>query len=220
MKKNGTVKMLVLSAVSVVLCLVMLLGATFAWFSSEVTSKNNIISIGDFDLDIEWKDDGTNTQWADLTTTEVFLSTDKALMPGEHTKIVYVKVTNNNECDVDAILTICAPEGNQALEYHYTVLDMPVVQEGETPTEPTATYSQLTTTGTFDAEVNVLTTANGLIGAGEYKIVAIAFELPGGYEMPEPEEGTTVSLTTTFDILVRGTQHATTTTTSEPDPNP
>ena len=131
-----------------------------------------------------------------------------------------VKVTNNNECDVDAILTICAPEGNQALEYHYTVLDMPVVQEGETPTEPTATYSQLTTTGTFDAEVNVLTTANGLIGAGEYKIVAIAFELPGGYEMPEPEEGTTVSLTTTFDILVRGTQHATTTTTSEPDPNP
>ena len=43
---------LIISVTSILLCIVALCSATFAWFSSETTSSNNILTSGFFDFDI------------------------------------------------------------------------------------------------------------------------------------------------------------------------
>ena len=113
MKTNGTVKMLVLSAVSVVLCLVMLLGATFAWFSSSVTSAKNIISTGTFNVDIKYNnvdvvDSFSDDSFIDLVSASQLYNV--TLAPGDNTDVKYIKIQNNNDlilqrssCDSNSI---------------------------------------------------------------------------------------------------------------------
>ena len=54
MKKFSTKKALVLSVLSLCLCLAMLLGTTFAWFTDEVTSSGNIIQTGTLKVGMYW----------------------------------------------------------------------------------------------------------------------------------------------------------------------
>ena len=55
MKK--TLKSLVISVTSLLLCFVMLLGTTFAWFTDEVKSGNNVIQTGNLDIEMYWTKD-------------------------------------------------------------------------------------------------------------------------------------------------------------------
>jgi predicted ribosomally synthesized peptide with SipW-like signal peptide len=53
MKKRTTTKqMLFLSAVSLFLCMSMLIGTTYAWFTDSVSSANNIIKAGNLDVEL------------------------------------------------------------------------------------------------------------------------------------------------------------------------
>lgn len=52
MKKNATRNALFLSAISLLLCVSMLVGATFAWFTDEVTSGLNTIAAGNLDIEL------------------------------------------------------------------------------------------------------------------------------------------------------------------------
>lgn len=53
MKKNrSTKRALLMSALSMVLCLSMLVGSTFAWFTDSVTSSGNIIKSGTLDVEL------------------------------------------------------------------------------------------------------------------------------------------------------------------------
>lgn len=49
---NSTKKRLVLSVMSIILCIAMFIGATFAWFSDSVTSGKNKISSGTLDVEL------------------------------------------------------------------------------------------------------------------------------------------------------------------------
>lgn len=51
-----TKKSLWLSAVSIMLCAVMLLGTTFAWFTDNVTNKGNVIQAGNLDAELRYRD--------------------------------------------------------------------------------------------------------------------------------------------------------------------
>lgn len=197
MKKNGTVKMLVLSAVSVVLCLVMLLGATFAWFTNRVTSAGNIIRIADFDVRLEWKEAKAGSTYATLSTTAIFGADagadDAALLPGDYTKIVYIKVTNESDNAVNATVTFTlTPNTTSPLKYHYVVLNE----------EPTAdvTKAQLTEGNQIFTSFSPL--LNTQIDAHGVKIVAVAFELPSS----DDNQNSLIDTSTTFDIYVSGDQ--------------
>lgn len=50
-----TKKSLWLSAVSMMLCVVMLLGTTFAWFTDSVTNKDNVIQAGNLDVQFDYR---------------------------------------------------------------------------------------------------------------------------------------------------------------------
>lgn len=98
MKKNkGTKRALLGSVIVMLLCLAMLIGSTFAWFTDSAATDVNTIQAGNLDLLVQYrKDDGT---WADVDeTTELFKATeadgtDNLWEPG-HTEVVYLKVSN------------------------------------------------------------------------------------------------------------------------------
>ena len=55
-KQKSTKRALLLSALSLLMCVSMLIGSTFAWFTDSVTSSGNIIKSGTLDVTMEWKD--------------------------------------------------------------------------------------------------------------------------------------------------------------------
>ena len=61
------------SVLSLILCISMLLGTTFAWFTDSVTSENNIIKSGRLEAAMKWKNPGeTEEQWKDASTGAIF----------------------------------------------------------------------------------------------------------------------------------------------------
>ena len=94
--KKSTKRALLLSALSLLLCVSMLVGSTFAWFTDSVTSGNNIIKSGNLDVELEYKkvDNGVvSTEWASVKDkTDIF--NPKALWEPGHVEVVYLKVSN------------------------------------------------------------------------------------------------------------------------------
>ena len=92
MKKIGnTQKSLFFSAVSLLLCVVMLVGMTFAWFTDSVTNRNNKIASGDLDAQLMYSKDGST--WNEVKSdTKIF--DDGALWEPGYTEVVYLKVKN------------------------------------------------------------------------------------------------------------------------------
>ena len=96
-KSKHTKKALLMSLLSVVLCLSMLIGSTFAWFTDSVTSGNNKIVAGNLDIDLEYAtafdDDGKPTEWKSVEGVDNLFNPDALWEPG-HTEVVYLRITN------------------------------------------------------------------------------------------------------------------------------
>ena len=103
MAKNMTKKALISSVVSLLLCVSMLLGTTYAWFTDSVTSNNNIIKSGNLDIELEYlaADGDWDTVDAD---TNVFM--ESALWEPGHTEVVYLKITNQGSLAFDYKLSV------------------------------------------------------------------------------------------------------------------
>ncbi len=103
-RKNATRSALFTSIISLLLCVSMLVGTTFAWFTDEVTSGRNQIASGNLDVVLEYK-----TNWSDDWTivdqnTKIFK--DGALYEPGYTEVVFLRVSN---------------AGSLALKYNLTV---------------------------------------------------------------------------------------------------
>ena len=91
MNKKSTKRTLLSSVLSLVLCMAMLIGTTFAWFTDSVTSGNNIIKSGNLDIELEYYNEDTK-EWKTVEgASDLF--TSNLWEPG-HTEIVYLKLTN------------------------------------------------------------------------------------------------------------------------------
>lgn len=89
--KKSTKKALLMSALSLLLCMSMLVGTTFAWFTDSVTTNKNIITAGNLDVNLYYKTTAMN-DWAPVkANTNVF--SGNLWEPG-HTEVVYLKVVN------------------------------------------------------------------------------------------------------------------------------
>ena len=104
-KKRSTKRALLLSALSLLLCVSMLVGSTFAWFTDSVTSKNNIIKSGNLEVelyytyDVEVAKDPTSTAWAKVDSTTDIYGQDNLWEPG-FTKVAYFKVVNKGNLNL------------------------------------------------------------------------------------------------------------------------
>ena len=90
--KKSTKKALLMSCLSLLLCMSMLVGTTFAWFTDSVSSTNNIIKAGNLDVNLYWKT-SPNAEWAPVDANTNIFKTGTLWEPG-HTEVVYLKVVN------------------------------------------------------------------------------------------------------------------------------
>ena len=91
--RNQKAKALLNSVLSLVLCISMLLGTTFAWFTDEVTSTGNIIKSGTLDVEMLWNNDN-GTEWTDASKGAIF--NYQYWEPG-YTDVKYLKVQNKGD---------------------------------------------------------------------------------------------------------------------------
>ena len=103
-RKNTTRNALITSIISMLLCVSMLVGTTFAWFTDEVTSGRNTIASGNLDVVLEYKNDWDD-EWKPVDeNTKIFK--DGALYEPGYTEVVFLRVSN---------------AGSLALKYNLTV---------------------------------------------------------------------------------------------------
>ncbi len=96
-----TKKALLSSALSMLLCVSMLIGSTFAWFTDSVTSGRNQITAGNLDIELEYRpqtvspETGAVTygEFTPVTSTTSLFDEDVLWEPG-YTQVVYLKVKN------------------------------------------------------------------------------------------------------------------------------
>ena len=91
MKIKGIKSALVTSVVSLFLCVAMLVGTTFAWFTDSVTSANNIIQSGSLDIALSYSDN--NADWNEVTEASEPVFNYQYWEPG-YTDVKYIKISN------------------------------------------------------------------------------------------------------------------------------
>ncbi|MBQ7968676.1 MAG: hypothetical protein IJ292_02520, partial [Clostridia bacterium] len=88
-KMKSTKHALVASFLVLVMCISMLVGSTFAWFTDSVTSGNNVIKSGNLDIELEYYN---GTEWKTVNgATNLF---DETLWEPGHTDVVYLRLRN------------------------------------------------------------------------------------------------------------------------------
>ena len=103
MSKNTTKRSLLASVFALVLCVAMLVGSTFAWFTDTASTGVNKIQSGKLDVKLSYLTD--NNEWKEVTK-DTKLFDDGALWEPGHTEVAYLKVEN---------------AGNLALKYQLSV---------------------------------------------------------------------------------------------------
>ena len=113
MKKTTTRRALFMSFVSLLLCMSMLLGTTYAWFTDSVTSSANMIVAGNLDVELEYKnviDGAAATDWSPVTTDTDDLFDKNALWEPGHTEVAYLKVSNLGSLNLKYQLSVRVAE--------------------------------------------------------------------------------------------------------------
>ena len=111
-RKNMTRNALVTSIISLLLCVSMLVGTTFAWFTDSETSAGNNIKSGTLNVEMYYAD-GTQpvptdaTGWTDASTGAIF---NYDLWEPGYTEVRYVKIVNAGKLAMKYNLTL-APAG-------------------------------------------------------------------------------------------------------------
>ncbi|MBO7148871.1 MAG: hypothetical protein J6V93_03340 [Clostridia bacterium] len=111
---KNTRRALLLSVVSMFLCVVMLASTTFAWFTDSVESTGNIIKTGTLKVSMDWADgkvDPASATWTDASTGAIF-NYDK-WEPG-YVEVRHIKIAN---------------EGTLALKYQVNIIPTGTVSE-------------------------------------------------------------------------------------------
>ena len=88
--KRATKRALLTSVMALVMCVVMLVGTTFAWFTDTASTGVNKIQAGNLDIEVEYTLDGEN--WNNLDeATDIF---QKGLWEPGHSEVVGLKIHN------------------------------------------------------------------------------------------------------------------------------
>ena len=89
--KKATKRALLTSVMALVMCVVMLVGTTFAWFTDTASTGVNKIVAGNLDVKLMYSTD--MVEWKEATD-QTKLFSDNALWEPGYTQVVYLKVVN------------------------------------------------------------------------------------------------------------------------------
>ncbi len=132
-KRKSTKRALLLSALSLLLCVSMLIGSTFAWFTDSVTSGSNVIQAGTLDIVMEYWD---GTQWVDaegkileFKKASTSAGTEVLWEPGCTYELPKIRVRNEGNLAAKIILRLNGVTGDEklmeAIELQTAISNMP-----------------------------------------------------------------------------------------------
>lgn len=110
MAKRQTMRALVTGILVMLICLTMLVGSTFAWFTAGVASGRNRIISGNLDMELSFKASLSEEYWK-IVGEDTELFPDAAIWVPTHTEVIYFRVQN---------------KGTLAFKYH---IDVSVIED-------------------------------------------------------------------------------------------
>lgn len=113
---------IIICALTLLMCVSLLVGVTFAWFTDTITNSGNIITAGNISVEWKYREAQSESQYADVTENTALFSDADLWQPG-YSKSFEFKVSNIGSLPFDWKLSIenVEPYGGQNLAEHITV---------------------------------------------------------------------------------------------------
>lgn len=208
-KMKSTKRALLMSALAIVMCLSMLIGSTFAWFTDSVTSGRNTIQSGNLDVKLEYSvlENGTWTNYAEVNDQTDIFGYDY-WEPG-YVAVAKFKVTNQGSLALKYQLTADVyeeiPGVNVAGETFYlsNFLYTEVVDADATREEILAstTGKRLKTPVNGVVNTDLTIKARNLNAKNDYDEVAMAIWMPTTVGNEANHNGTVPSISFGINLL-------------------
>lgn len=184
MKKTATKRAILLSALSVLLCVSMLIGTTYAWFTDEVTSTGNIIKSGNLDVEMYWADGAEavpaedSEAWTDASAGSIF-NYDK-WEPG-YTVARHIKISNVGTLAFKYVVNVLARDGENKLA---EVIDVYFVDPAVQVADRTALTDEFKVGTLADVLAGTAGSTEGdlVAGASDYVTIALKMQEEAGNE--------------------------------------
>ena len=91
--KRATKRALLTSVMALVMCVVMLVGTTFAWFTDTASTGVNKIQAGNLDIEVEYRT-SSEEDWKTLDNATNLFGAEGTLFEPGHTRVVELRITN------------------------------------------------------------------------------------------------------------------------------
>ena len=91
--KRATKRALLTSVMALVMCVVMLVGTTFAWFTDTASTGVNKIQAGNLDIEVEYRT-SSEGDWMTLDNADDLFGTEDTRFEPGHTRVVELRITN------------------------------------------------------------------------------------------------------------------------------
>lgn len=192
-----------MSIVSLLACVTMLIGTTFAWFTDSVTSANNIIKSGNLDVEMYWAEGSQSVptnddEWNDASTGAIF---DYSLWEPGFVQVRHIKIANKGTLDLKYKVSILA---NGEVSDLTDVIDVYYVDPA-TRVVDRASLTNLPKVGTLSEVLAKFgETGNGKLLAGEADTITLAFKM----QESAGNDYQNKSIGTDFSVVLNATQLA------------
>jgi len=199
-KTKSTKRALLMSALALLMCVSMLIGSTFAWFTDSVTSANNKIVAGKLDVQLLMNADGSGYVDISNITSPIFgegsiaqNNNAQTLWEPGKTQVAYRAIKNNGNLDLKYTVGLNVKNVSKDL---YEVMEYAIV--------PDAQYNSVTSWTTGNSVVVGTQSVSGdvelKVGETHYFALAIHMDEMAGNEYQGGEVN--------FDLTVLATQLA------------
>ena len=176
--QKATKRALLTSVMALVMCVVMLVGTTFAWFTDTASTGVNKIQAGNLDVKLSYLT--KDKEWKEVTeTTKLF--DDEALWEPGHTEVAYLMVENVGNLALKYQLSVnVANEVTSTSVLGNTLKLSDYIKMGVVDGQSTAFADRDAARATVQAAGNIATyTKNGNIAAGDdAQYVAMVVYMP------------------------------------------
>ena len=203
-KTKSTKRALLLSALSLLMCVSMLIGSTFAWFTDSVTSAGNKIQAGTLKIDLELleKNEDGSTKWTSLKDSKAPIFNYDKWEPG-YTDVKILKVENEGTLALKWVAKFVSANDLTELANVIDVYVKPSADEFGYATDRTD-LSTWTKKGTVAEFVNTISeTTYGNLEAGKAAYLGIALKMQESAD--NKYQG--MDLGGAFDIMILATQY-------------
>ena len=198
-RKNLTRNALFTSIISLLLCVSMLVGTTFAWFTDEVTSSSNIIKSGTLDVEMYWADgteDPASAAWADASAGAIF---NCDLWEPGYVEVRHIKIANEGTLALKYQIKIVA---NGEVSDLADVIDVYYVDPAQQIADRTALTADKKIGTLTEALAGLDTTASGELAANTADTITLALKM----QESAGNEYQNLAIGSDFSVILMATQ--------------